>query len=111
MIANRDRAGTPRRLNAELTEHAEAYPRSRLRYNHRMSGGLRTFDDTLHVLVDDYRTRCLWFLRAEYYPETHAERLRVLGYIQKHGDREAHIRASHLRRWLLQLSNADSVAS
>jgi hypothetical protein len=71
----------------------------------------RTFDETVHALVDDYRTRCLWFLRPDYYPETHAEHLRVLGYIQKYGDQDAHIRASRLRRWLSQLSNADSVAS
>jgi hypothetical protein len=71
----------------------------------------REFDEALRALVDDYRTRCLWFLRLDYYPETPAEQGRVLGYIQKYGDQDAHIRASHLRRWLLQLSNANSVAS
>jgi hypothetical protein len=71
----------------------------------------RTFDETLHALVEDYRTRCLWFLRPDYYPETPAEQLRVLSYIQRYGDQDAHIRASRLRRWLSQLSNANSVAS
>ena len=71
----------------------------------------RTFDETVRALVDDYRTRCLWFLRPDYYPETPAEHLRVLSYIQKYGDQDAHIRASRLRRWLSQLSNANSVAS
>ncbi len=76
-----------------------------------MAVALRAFDEALHALVDDYRTRCLWFLRQDYYPETPAEQLRVLSYIRKCGDRDAHIRASRLRRWLSQLSNANSVAS
>lgn len=76
-----------------------------------MTVALRTFDEALRALVDDYRTRCLWFLRPDYYPETPAEQLRVLSYIQKYGDQDAHIRASRLRRWLSQLSNANSVAS
>ena len=76
-----------------------------------MAVALRTFDEALHALVNDYRARCLWFLRPDYYPETPAEQLRVLSYIQKYGDQDAHIRASHLRRWLSQLCNANSVAS
>jgi hypothetical protein len=40
----------------------------------------------LRRLVDDYRTRCLWFLEAEYYPSTTREALRVLGAIERHGD-------------------------
>jgi hypothetical protein len=76
-----------------------------------MTVARRTFDETLRALVDDYRTRCLWFLRPDFYPETPAEQLRVLSYIQKNGDQDAHIRASRLRRWLSQLSNANSVAS
>ncbi len=76
-----------------------------------MAVALRTFDEALHALVNDYRTRCLWFLRPDYYPATPAEQLRVLSYIQKYGDQDAHIRASRLRRWLSQLSNANSVAS
>ena len=71
----------------------------------------RTVDEALHALINDYRTRCLWFLRPDYYPKTPAEQLRVLSYIQKYGDQDAHIRASRLRRWLSQLSNANSVAS
>ncbi len=71
----------------------------------------RTFDETVHTLVDDYRARCLWFLRPDYYPKTQEEHLRVLGYIQKYGDQDAHIRASRIRRWLSQLSNVNSVVS
>jgi len=32
-------------------------------------------------LVDDYRTRCLWFLRPDFYPETREEIVRVLRQI------------------------------
>jgi hypothetical protein len=61
-------------------------------------------DDTVGVvhginrLVDDYRTRCLWYLRPDYYPATDAERLRLLAAIQRCGDRAAHVRAAALRR-------------
>lgn len=60
------------------------------------------------ALVDAYRTRCLWFLRADYYPTTAEERLRVLGYIQRHGDREAFQRASPLIAWLSRPSSERS---
>lgn len=62
-------------------------------------------------LVDDYRVRCLWFLRDDYYPATDVERLRVLGEIQRYGDRDGFRRASELRQWLSRLSNARSAGS
>ena len=62
-------------------------------------------------LVDEYRQRCLWFLREDYYPATDEERLRVLRYIQRHGDRGAYVRAAEMRRWLSRPSSAASVAS
>ena len=65
----------------------------------------------IDCLVDRYRTQCLWFLRADYYPRTDAERLRVLGYIERYGDREGWRAASELRRWLLQPSSAKSSGS
>lgn len=65
----------------------------------------------LRRLVDDYRTRCLWFLRDDLYPETPEEALRVLRQIEKHGDREAFIRAGRIRRWLSQTSSEPSAAS
>lgn len=37
-------------------------------------------------LVDEYRPRCLWFLREDYYPATHAERERTLRLIERGGD-------------------------
>ncbi len=65
----------------------------------------------LRRLVDEYRTRCLWFLREDLYPATPEEALRVLDQIERHGDREAFIRAGKIRRWLSQTSSAPSVAS
>ena len=62
-------------------------------------------------LVDDYRGRCLWFLREEYYPATPEEILRVLDRVEGHGDLEAFQRAGAIRRWLLQRSNARSAGS
>ena len=56
-------------------------------------------------LADEYRARCLWFLREDYYPTTTSERLRVLGYIEQHGDSDAFRRARELKNWLLHPSN------
>jgi hypothetical protein len=72
-------------------------------------------DDALVVavdrLVDEYRDRCLWFLREDFYPDSDAGRLRVLGYIQRHGDRAAYRRAAELRRWLSRRSSERSAVS
>jgi hypothetical protein len=62
-------------------------------------------------LVDKYRARCLWFLRADYYPGTDAERVLVLRYIEQYGDREAYQRAAPIRQWLSRNSSAASAAS
>ncbi len=62
-------------------------------------------------LIDEYRTRCLWFLRPDYYPTTTAERLRLLGYIERHGDLQAYRRASSFRQWLSRPSSATSAGS
>ncbi len=62
-------------------------------------------------LVDEYRRRCLWFLREDYYPTTDAERRRMLSYIQRHGDADAFRRAAEIRRWLSPTSSAGSAAS
>lgn len=69
------------------------------------------FDDELRALIDEYRTRCLWFLRPDHYPVTREEMLRVLRYIERHGDREGFVRAARLRQWLSPISSARSAAS
>jgi len=59
-------------------------------------------------LVDEYRTRCLWFLRSDYYPETLEEACEVLSQIERHGDVTAFRKASRLRQWLSPNSSASS---
>ncbi len=45
--------------------------------------GSETFTlEEIDQLVDEYRDRCLWFLRRDFYPTTLEGRLRVLGYIE-----------------------------
>jgi hypothetical protein len=65
----------------------------------------------LRRLVDEYRSRCLWFLREDYYPSTPSERERVLDLIATHGDLHAFRRVAELRQWLLQSSSDASAAS
>jgi hypothetical protein len=67
--------------------------------------------EAVNRLVDDYRLRCLWYLREDYYPTTDEERRRVLDAIERHGDVAAHRRAGEIRRWLSRISSAPSVAS
>lgn len=62
-------------------------------------------------LVDEYRTTCLWFMPADYYPRTREQRIRALGYIERHGDRDGFRRAATLKRWLSRDSNAISAGS
>ncbi len=65
----------------------------------------------LQELVDDYRARCLWFLREDYYPETAAERERVLSLIAEHGDLEAFRRVAEIRAWYSRPSSGTSASS
>ena len=63
---------------------------------------------SVNALVDEYRARCLWFLREDYYPLTPAEACRVLESIERHGDVAAFRKAATLRQWLSQNSSAPS---
>ena len=65
----------------------------------------------LRALMDEYRSRCLWFLRGDYYPSTEVEWLRVLEQIERHGDREAYRKAGEIRQWLSRHSSFASVGS
>ena len=67
--------------------------------------------DDVNRLLDEYRLRCAWFLRPDYYPTSVDARLRVLDYVERHGDRDGFRRAAELRRWLLPTSNAPSAGS
>ena len=65
----------------------------------------------LRTLVDEYRTRCLWYLEPDYYPASASEAMRVLEAIERHGDRSAFQRSSEIRQWLLRNSSAASAGS
>ena len=80
-------------------------------YDEGMMPAVPPGDEALRRLVDEYRGRCLWFLRREYYPETIEEVLRVLDSIQRHGDVGAFKRAGELKRWALASSSATSANS
>ena len=67
--------------------------------------------DSINSLVDEYRDTCLWFLRADFYPTTLDQKLRVLSYIERYGDRAAFAKAAEARRWLLQNSSEKSAVS
>jgi hypothetical protein len=71
----------------------------------------RSADAELRRVVDDYRTRCLWFLHEDYYPGTPEERERVLTLIERHGDHTAFRRVAEVRQWLSPPSNATSAGS
>jgi hypothetical protein len=68
-------------------------------------------DAAIRQLVDDYRERCLWFLRADFYPATPEEAERVIEAVQRHGDREGFRRAARIREWLSLPSSATSADS
>ena len=65
-------------------------------------------DAALRRLVDEYRGRCLWYLKGDYYPETPAEQDRVLTAIARHGDLQAFRRVAELRKWLSLRSSGTS---
>ena len=59
-------------------------------------------------LVEEYRDRCLWFLRPDYLPTTPEETYRVLDWIERYGDRAAYERAEKVKAWLSLDSRAIS---
>ena len=69
------------------------------------------WQEALHELVDEYRDRCLWFLRSDYYPDSPEQFEQVLRYIERYGDLEGFKRAARIRAWFSHESNATSVGS
>lgn len=61
-------------------------------------------DAEIRRLVDEYRDRCLWFMKPDYFPASPEERSMVLDSIVRHGDRTAYQRVMEIRRWLSQSS-------
>ena len=76
---------------------------------------MNTVDDDLrrqvNQLVDEYRDRCLWFLRKDYYPTDLQDILRTLDYIRRYGDLEAFRKAGELYQWLSADSSGSSAVS
>ena len=56
--------------------------------------------DEFRRFVERNRAQCLWYLRADYYPDTQADHLAVLRMIEQHGDRRAFQEAARFRQWL-----------
>lgn len=62
---------------------------------------LRNIDDFItevSLLIDSYRTRCLWFFVPDYLPTDLSSALRALSYLKKHGDRAVFVRTSELKK-------------
>lgn len=62
----------------------------------------------IEELVEEYRDRCLWFLRQDFVPRNLEEALRVLDLIERYGDRAGFERIHRLRKWLLLPTSAES---
>jgi hypothetical protein len=71
---------------------------------------MSALDLAFRSLVDDYRVRCLWFLREDYYPASASEREDVLRLIERYGDLAAFRRVAALRQWLSRQSSETSAA-
>lgn len=76
-----------------------------------MSVTAHEIDQEIRSLVDDYRDRCLWFLRRDYYPGSRDEIRRIMEAIRRHGDQEAFRRARKIEQWLSHHSSATSAGS
>ncbi len=63
-------------------------------------------DSILVSLLERYRDRCLWFLRADYVPASREEWLRTLDLIERYGDMNAFKHAREARKCLLHPSKA-----
>ena len=48
-----------------------------------MDADARHLAEAVRRLVDEYRDRCLWFLRRDYRPEGDEETLRTLGALPR----------------------------
>jgi hypothetical protein len=62
----------------------------------------------VEALIKAYRSRCLWYLREDYIPETPEQAIRTLEMIERHADRSGYIEARKLREWLLRNTSGKS---
>jgi hypothetical protein len=75
-----------------------------------MSGPPAEDELAFRRFVDDNRERCLWFLRADYYPATREDAAQVLQLIERYGDRRVLSRVADFRRWLSRRFSETSAA-
>ncbi len=61
---------------------------------------MKDVQQELKRLIDDYRGRCLWFLRPDYFPCTPQESRHILDLIERYGDMAGYRRAEEIKRWL-----------
>lgn len=64
--------------------------------------------EAVRRLADEYRDRCLWFLRADFAPATPGELERVLDSIERYADLAGYRQARALKRWLSATTSAPS---
>ncbi len=64
----------------------------------------------LMELMGRYRSSCLWFLDEDFVPQTDEQALRVLGLIERYGDRDGFVQARRLKQWLSRSTSEDSVS-
>ena len=62
----------------------------------------------IEALIEEYRDRCLWFLRPDFLPRSPTEVLRILDLIERYGDRAGFERVRRLRQWLRLPTSAQS---
>lgn len=62
----------------------------------------------INALVEEYRDRCLWFLRPAFLVSTRDEAVWILDLIERYGDRSAYQRAEKLKQWLSHHFKAES---
>jgi hypothetical protein len=53
------------------------------------NGAITDWRKDLALLIEEYRDRCLWFLRPDFMPTTDEQILRTLHQIERYGDRAA----------------------
>lgn len=68
----------------------------------------RSVDQEVRKLVEEYRDRCLWFMKPDFVPTTEEEQRRALDLIVRHGDRSAYRRVMEIKRWLSPESSEQS---
>jgi hypothetical protein len=81
-----------------------------LSYPERVDMEALAASNAVNRMVDEFRARCFWSARSDYYPLGLDQQVKALVTIQRHGDLATFRRASALRQWLLRHFSEQSVA-